>query len=362
MNEAPPRLAEYQVSLLDWGDEDEAQNISKVIQPIVSVLNDILDLSRWDGLTIAYDYPRALRELDRGDDRLSAPKTADESVGVGMAQTPIILSNGEIKFRTVLRVDVILGITSEDETAYETALHILTNQLAYVDAATKIEKALPNTLLSPLDEYQSNRLFNITYGAIADYLSARTSAGVGASELVNSWNASAVEASLNCYINELPNIIESYQSHHDVGRLLEEVLKAVEPVITTTARYIGHLDGLDREYLESSSIHLMLRSQELEDWSALFASELRSIWKSFGNWSNIKQFTDLNIHVERLVWRHGVFFWPQGDGCFVRVMPPSFDFNSMVKSIPEAFTNSVVDPADLKIFDELKQSPDQSPH
>lgn len=349
-------IEQFQLTLFDWGDQSSAEKLRDIIQPIVAKFGSMLNLSRLEGITVAYDYPRAVRDLDRGDPNLQPSSTVAEDVGIGMAQSPLIFREGLVRFRTILRYDIAHALMGEDEAATSYALHLLANQFAYIDVVTAIDQQLPGNLLRPIDDYLTGVFFQKTYPAITDYLTARSSFGFGIDETIKTDHVSSVKAALELYAEELSARIATYQEHRDVDRLLSEALEIVGHFLSALARFIGYLDGINEDFSEVSEIQSKLRQEGLDEWAQRFAMELRRLWKGFGKWAFFEEFTDLNVHVERLMWRHGLFIWPEGNGGHVRVMPPAFDFNSLVKNIPEQFTRNTADPKHIKTLDEVRKS------
>lgn len=347
------RLEQYDVLFFDCGDADEAQRFANQIQPLIFKLSEFLDLGRLDGITVAYDYPRALVELDRGDARLPPASTVPESAGIGMAQSVLILRKNRIQFRIVIRYDIALALLSDDETAQSTALHLITDQLAQTDVITTIDRAFPDVLLKPLDEYHASMLFREAYPAITGYFAARTSLDFGVDDFFEDQHTTHFSSAIQRYASEIPDVMADYQEHQNVDRLFAEVLEPVGQMMHSLSRHIGHQDRAGRNFLDNTEVKVALDSQCLTEWAQRYAFELRQLWKSFGRWKSFDEFIDINVHVERLMWRHGLFSWPEGGGAHITVMPPAFDFNGMIRNLPDELVRAVA-PHAVGLFDQLR--------
>ena len=106
------REFEYELSFLRCGDQEAIQGISDHLQAIVSDLSQVLPLKRLDGITIAGDYPTALRELDRGFGNVPPVETVSREVGVGVAKMVAVMRSGELKGRIVMSSAVAHALTS----------------------------------------------------------------------------------------------------------------------------------------------------------------------------------------------------------------------------------------------------------
>jgi hypothetical protein len=74
---APERL---QISLKGFADESGARAFGETLGTFARVISRYIDLSNLDGITVAFDYPAALAELDRGYENSIVGDWDDESI------------------------------------------------------------------------------------------------------------------------------------------------------------------------------------------------------------------------------------------------------------------------------------------
>src|ERR1700728_2515316 len=76
--------------------EEDAKRLGELIWLFVRELSRIIDLEHLDGITVADDYPAALRDLDRGFEA-TRPLTPTTENATGVAMTPAVLRDGVLK-------------------------------------------------------------------------------------------------------------------------------------------------------------------------------------------------------------------------------------------------------------------------
>ena len=93
INDLPPPTAPDSIpfSMRNFASEEGANHTATKLAFYIRLISRYLDLSRLDGVTVAYEYDVALAELDRGVEGLR-PLTRsndDQLIGVGMAKGPM---------------------------------------------------------------------------------------------------------------------------------------------------------------------------------------------------------------------------------------------------------------------------------
>ncbi len=120
-----------------------AKRVSEVLQEMASTLE--LSMAGLDGVTIAYDYDVALRELNRGF-QSSGPLTAtlDDFAG-GVAMSPLVMRDGNVKSHILLSAGIVPLIDSADGGV--SGKYLIAHELAHAHEHYFRDKQLPGTLL-----------------------------------------------------------------------------------------------------------------------------------------------------------------------------------------------------------------------
>lgn len=134
-------------SMRAFATAEDANRIANKLASYIRLISRCIDLSRLDGVTVAYDYDAALAELDRGVEglRTLTRSNDDQLVGVGMA--PAVIRDGVVKVHIVLNGPYVEGIEKDDSgkpcEEFSSALYLLAHECAHVQVATDKDRAFP---------------------------------------------------------------------------------------------------------------------------------------------------------------------------------------------------------------------------
>jgi hypothetical protein len=120
-----PQTPSYSVDFPDSGDEEITAMIASVVKAVISELSLLLPLCRLDGVTFARDYGSALLNLERGFPATAALTPTNDDLGVGVAMAPLVMRDGHIRVRVVVRRDLGHALVSDDDSARALAIQVL---------------------------------------------------------------------------------------------------------------------------------------------------------------------------------------------------------------------------------------------
>ncbi len=250
------------------------------------------------------------------------------------------MRNGQIRFRIIGRAGVALSLIDADEAAFEAAVRILANQAANIDLETQIEAALPGTLLSPQETVHDGAIVSVVYPAAHAYRGWRLTAQLtGTSDQAREETRSQFLMALDAYGEDIPSALAAYQSSQDLDALWSSMIVACRAVLIELATYLGQTAGSDEDPLSDPAVTQGLEAHGLIDWGRRYGVELNRLWRDYGAWSEFGDFIKFGRHFERLLWRFGVFIWPENGGTFVRVTP--IDFEAAFRSLPDRLVSTV---------------------
>lgn len=311
---------QYELSFDGGVDHETIQGQINNLRNIVSALSLALPLRRLDGITIAGDYPAALRNLDRGFENARPAETFSSEVGVGVAQMVTVVRSGEVKGRIVMSSAIGDALTSRDAKDVEFGTYAVVSELALVAMVEYVERALPGILLSPVEGELDGWLYGPVDAALRGYVASYIAAGyIDDQEIVEAKRKFLADSINRMRINVLKERL-SYRDHRDLEKLLDVTLPAISYVLSFAADLLGHNAVSGRSaFRESDELHNSLEEAGLTNWLEAYRVDLMKFHKQLGRWNSFDEFLAFNVHVERLLWQFGMFPWEKPEGIWVEV-------------------------------------------
>lgn len=314
------RSFEYELAFRACEDQELAESIGDQLRAVVFQLSEILPLSRLDGITVAGDYPNALREIKRGFESAQPVETIPSDIGIGIAQTVTVLRSGEVKGRLVISSSIGTALTLEDGERRDFALYVVVRQLVLVAMIELIEAALPETKLNSIEGELDAWLYPHLDAALHAYVASRTAAGFGDADELFAIKSELLADRLHRMRNTVLKEKLSYRNHGDLDRLLEITLPYVRHVLLFGADLLGHCASTrSPSPQESEELRQALEQAGLANWLEVYQRDLEQFFKKLGRWNSLDEFLVLNIHVERLLWQLGMIPWQTPEGIRVEI-------------------------------------------
>ena len=317
-----PDSTEFQYELsFDGGvDLETIKDQINNLRTIVSALSQELPLRRLDGITIAGDYPAALRNLDRGIENAPPVETVSPEVGVGVANMITVLRSGETKGRVVMSSAIVDALASDNAKDAEFGIYVVVKELALVAMVEYVERALPGVLLRSVDGELDGWLYGpvdaALHGYVASYIAAEY---IDEQEMVEAKRLLLADCINRMRIDVLRERL-SYRDHGDLEKLLDVTMPAISYVLLFAADLLGHNAVSGRSaFRESDELHNSLEEAGLTNWLEAYRVNLMKFHKQLGRWSSFDEFLSFNVHVERLLWQFGMFPWEAPEGIRVEV-------------------------------------------
>lgn len=310
----------YELSLLGCGDNDATQKLTSAIQGVVRSLAQAIPLHRLDGITVASDYRAAVVSLDRGYEGATAPKTAPEEIGQGIARTISVYRDGRWKERIIIDAQAAFALLAEENDTVEWGLYILVRQLAEVAIIEMIERRLPGVWMRPVVDPLQGFLYTNLHPALFGYLGSHFSAGFGDTPSHTENKRELFILALRKMKSAILAARLEYRYHGDVDRLIGIVMPRVSYALQFGADLLGHCaaSGVDPFDL-GGELTQALDATGLQHWFPIFRDDLECLRVRLGHWDSFDEFLALNIHVERLMWQLGMLPWLSPEGLRVEV-------------------------------------------
>ncbi|MEA3014810.1 MAG: hypothetical protein QOD42_3355 [Sphingomonadales bacterium] len=314
-----PRDCDLEFSCLircaDFGNDEIYQRVSDGAAAIIRALARTLPLSRLDSIVFAFDFPGALRAVDRGSADLGPVEAVNSGEEGCVGRMVTVMREGKLKACIVFNGNVAACLIGENEDDQGTAMMIMVHQLTLVAMIELVERALPGAFDSPIEDELQAGLFSQARDAVTGYAAARLSAGFGNAADAESYHRERLIAALKAMKTDVEAERLSYRYHADLGRLLQVAMPAVGQVLSAASDLLGVCAGSDRPVFDDEgSLKTALNEANLPHWLPTFARDLERFFDRLGAWESIDEFLAFNRHTERLLWSVGLFPWTSPEG------------------------------------------------
>lgn len=316
----------YQISCLGVGrDEAHSKEISNAANSIITELASHFDfeLASLDGITFASDYAQALRDLDRG---FSFPKpltATDVPHAQGIAMTPTVIRDGEIRFRIIASAWVGVGLTDENEELHRQAVYTLCHEAAHVHHESRWYKTFPESHGAPIEQPgKVGAILAAMFSSFAEYAVCRSTASIRP-ECVTEYETGVVGA-LDHTFSERTTRMRAYLLHRNNQQILDEMAPLFGDFLKWVAYLLGHLDGLDTTMEEqaTAAFDQIRRYPALQSALDEFHRELKVLWQTESTWSGFDAYYPLHECAVRLIAAYSITIKLNGEQLNISVPLP----------------------------------------
>ncbi|PZU05996.1 MAG: hypothetical protein DI605_20515 [Sphingomonas sp.] len=324
----PPATAPDTISLSmrAFALADAADRLGNKIAAYVRMLSRAIDLSRLDGLTIAYDYDAALAELDRGVEglRTLTRSNDDQLIGIGMA--PAVLRDGVVKVHIVLNAAYVEGIdddgAEEPSAAFDDALYLLAHECAHVAVTAQKDRTLPNHILQHgISGYEEAIFAQVNEACWEEYAACRLSAPFGHGRLVS--YEEGLRGVLGASRERAAAARAAFWRHGDLNRVVGELGPPLAEPLRLAAYVLGHLDGLTDPPALSDATRRAIADAGYTDLIDDLAVALRDLWASREERTTLSEFEVIGDVARDAFWAGGLTIRPAtDDGATIHVWEP----------------------------------------
>lgn len=303
----------YPVQFLGCANQESASQISATVNAIVSALAKLFPLDRLDGITFAADYATALRELDRGFPASATLAPTNEGYAVGVAMAPLVVRDGMAKQHIVIPGGFGHAMIADDEKQRSAAIYTLAYASALVGHTGMIETALSGISLSPIQDTYEAYLYPHVNAAPSAYFAALTSAPLDP-DIGKDYRAMLTNTLSRAQQTILPARL-AYRVDAHLDKFMGIALNEIGTILHHTAVVLGHYYGLSEAAVEGADeLSETLEEAGLRMWFDVYHHDLQAHCDRCGAWASRSEFLTFNRHVERLLWKFGIFPWRMPDG------------------------------------------------
>ena len=320
-DEVPPPTAPatFGVTVRDWIGETEAQQLGECVGRFTYHLSRYIDLSNLDGLTLGGDYPKALAELDRGYES-TIVLTPSNDVAIGIAMTPSVIRDGQLKSHIVLNAALVSGLLDDQHELFRFALHTLAHESAHVQVTAAFEHCFPNVLLrSKRADLKEHCRWDVTLACWDEYAACRISAGFG-EDPTDGYEQTFIQA-LQTAREKANTAIRAYRLHGDHSRIACEVYAEYGRLMKYAAYLLGDLDARDIAVEDRPPVAAALDGHFFQPYLPRLRDALRALFEAFDAWTDEILFEGVGDIVEELAGEGGVYMTKSDPG-FVNINVP----------------------------------------
>ncbi len=302
----------FVVSARAFDSEDRARQVGALIGTCVRELSRQLDLSRLDGVTVAYDYAQALLDLDRGYETTFRLTASDTHV-VGIAMTPSVIRDGTLKSHIVLHAAYIAPLEDFKHESFGFVLHTIAHECAHVEVTYKFDTAFPGFLLRTA--HANARIgyrWQVILACWDEYAATMLSAGLGTAPTGN-----YEDTFLKCLRETRQQVndhIMAYRIHRSIDQILGEIYVAYGNLMKFAAYHLGNLRGLGRNASEMARTTEALEGHWFAPYFTRLDNALKEIAKDYGKWTDKAVFESVGDLVDDLLAQGGIHYCCRPDG------------------------------------------------
>jgi hypothetical protein len=316
----PPTLSDVAVTARGFPDEESANALARCVGQCVGSLSRCFDLDRVDGITIAYDYDDALKELDRGFDA-TRPLAATKDHGlIGVAMAPPVKRDGVIKVRLMFSAPFVLPLLDEKNEHFDEALYIVAHECGHVQDLKEQDVCFPGRLLSTTYPNTEASTFGIVAHSIwTEYAACRLSAHFAAKDTQKNYDETLAKV-LQLARPSANAAIVKYRIHADIARVIDEAGAAIAAPLERAAYLLGHLHGQGSTIEAAPHSHKELEQNPYRPLLEHIDTVLADLWTRHGQWKSFAEFDPLIASVKKAFADGGLIFsTPLGGTTHVKI-------------------------------------------
>jgi hypothetical protein len=283
---------------------DDPAALARELRLLMEEMGRIFDLSRLDGVTFATDYPEALRELDRGY-VATLPLTPSDGRVVGIAMTPTVIRNGELKSHMLLNANVFFGVLHEGRSGR--MLHLVAHECAHVELNAAYDLAFPETLLRQRVNMREGTRSQITLACWDEYAACRRSAGYGDNP------APEYEYTFLDHLRDARErgneFIKAYRLHGEVSQIIREVTGVYGDLMKFASYFLGNAAGIQRPWRDFAAVNEALSGSWFLPYFERLDAGLAGLYDVSGDWPDHSGFDAIGDLGEEVMEDCGMIFF-----------------------------------------------------
>lgn len=283
--------------------EDVAHWLGGAVGGVISEVNNIVDLSSLDGITISCNYPLSLKNLDRG---FKAGVDLQTSTGdvVGVAMTVPVLRDGMQKSHLVFNADIIAAVAIPDSKDFDEAQRIIIHECGHVVHKAALVKCFPDHFLNYRYKNIHESLRCETWIAVIDEYYATRFSSLGYYEGLDMYESIVFDRIVKLSEN-ISEYISLYRYHSNIDQLLHEVYGEIATTMKFTGYYLGCADALCVDICKRNK-YKELSSYPFTKYIKKIGNACQNIYDKHGKWADFSLMNKISDILDEIAVEHGV--------------------------------------------------------
>ena len=297
-------------------EEADARRIAENLAVILREIGKIIDISRLDGVTVGRDYDQALASLDRGY-ASNHVLTRTTDVATGIAMTPSVLRDGELKSHIVIDGGYATFASGEDEEMFNMLLHTLAHECAHVEITTAWDRCFPGELLrTTYDSLLVAWRGQVVSACWDEYAATRIAGTIGYDPLDG--YAETFLTVLGSVDDKIAALVRNFEggSAQATNDFTGSVYGAFGDLMKFACYLLGNLAALDRMGRPVEKVETALG----ESWFGPYYSRLEDacagLYSEFGRWDDKAGFDVIADILQDIVEERVMNVWERDDGTY----------------------------------------------
>ncbi len=302
----------FNVQARGFADTETATRLATFVGETIRALGKLISLQSLDGVTIAYDYDQALLELDRGYETSHQLKATNSHV-LGVAMTPSVIREGQLKSHIFVRAETLLPLLDpNDEAGIRLAVHLLAHECGHVEVTQQFERCFPGVLLRGQMPLLETLRWDTIFGVWDEYAVTWIAANIS-SDPTASYNQ-ALLTEVGAFDERNNAFIRDYRWHSNVDQILSEIHRSCGNLLKFAGYAIGNLRGKNLSWRDSEDLASVLTGHWFEPFLQALCDACEGVASNYGEWTDMEDFKTISAVLDDLVCRAGLFITEQEDG------------------------------------------------
>ncbi len=298
--------------LKGFADEETARALANRTTTFIRFIGTRMNLENLVGVTVAYDYAKALTEIDRGYETRHV-LTPSTEIAHGVAMAPGVFRDGVLKTYLAFNANVLMHLMEGEGENFSQVYYQLAHECGHVHDRTAFDVAIPGLLQRPYDfgNELARSKFSLGWGSWGEYAATRLSASFYPEQIVHF--EETFFAALEGLDERIDAAMDAFWYDGDGWKCFRAVTGEYDRFFTFTSYLIGHISGLDGEVDRAPKFKEFFQSG---NWLAQYLIELdkvlESIWSNYGDWKSFEEFNGIGELIVLIATTHGVHLTEDG--------------------------------------------------
>lgn len=298
--------------LKGFADEQTAKALADKTATYIRYIGTRLNLEDLAGVTMAFDYAKALTEIDRGYETQHV-LTPSTEIAHGVAMAPGVFRDGVLKTYLAFNAGILSHLMDPEGEYFSQVYYQLAHECGHVHDRTAFDVAIPGLLQRPYDfgSELARIKFSLGWDSWCEYAATRLSASFYPEQVVQF--EETFFAALDGLDERVDVAMDAFREDGDGWKCFRAVTGEYGRFLTFTSYLIGHLNGLDGDVDRALKFKEFVQSG---NWLARYLIELdeilEGIWSNYGEWKSFEEFNGIGELILLLAATHGVHLTEDG--------------------------------------------------